>query len=236
MAEVVQGLRKSQKKGREKGEGGRGNNNGHFPPPASQFKVVVVSNNRRVEKDVDTREDGLAKIAALADRGIHGELVEVQPRRHVWDNYEYLLPPDVVVHRPYRQLTLEDPKWKLIVIAKRKRHIYFPLSWERAKQKREEAIAKGFKAAVVHRLWGNFEPKGEGELGQLWCGYCRSWRWFRVDQDDPIYGPREIPSCSWCGISVINYWVVYWNGDQINRKQRSRASIRRRRNRLYKRT
>jgi hypothetical protein len=153
-------------------------------------------------------------------------------QRRVSDNYDILLGTKTKVIRPNRILRTEDPPWKAIVFKDRIRIIKFPLTWEQAKTIRDKAKEAGLSAAITHRLHGNFAPKGQGQPGQLWCGYCRDWRFFKVLKSDPIFGPQAIPVCAYCLISVTNRWIAHWNGT-ISSRRRSRASIRR--NRLRRR-
>lgn len=151
-------------------------------------------------------------------------------QRTVQDNYELLFGKKTKIIRPQRRLRPTDGKWKLIVFLNGIRVIKYPLQWEEAKALYKKYKEKGLHVAVAHRTNGNYEPKGEGEPGQRWCGYCRSWRYFKVPKYG-VLGDQAIACCPYCGISENDYYIRLWNGEPTH-KRKSRASIRRRRQRV----
>jgi len=89
--------------------------------------------------------------------------------------------------------------------------------------------AQGVKAHLVWRTdSGTYPPPREikpmRDLGQLWCPYCRAWRWFAVPKFTPgapvcspewymnSYHRQSLKVCKWCTISMLDFWVCKANG------------------------
>lgn len=92
----------------------------------------------------------------------------------------------------------------------------------------KELKAQGIKAHIVWRTEaGTYPPPHEiremREGGQLWCPYCRTWRWFAVPKFTPnaevctdqwymnSYHRQSLKVCKWCTISILDFWVCKAN-------------------------
>lgn len=106
-----------------------------------------------------------------------------------------------------------------------------------------QAKDNGMKAHLVGRIETSLYPRGDirehRQNGEMWCPYCRTWRFFTV----PKYHPRAefgtepwfdntnyrqgIKRCNWCHVNELDWWICNANGTFAE----ARASKRRKRGR-----
>lgn len=123
----------------------------------------------------------------------------------------------------------EFPRWKLIIFHKGKKHIKFYWDPKEAQEIQKQLEEKGVKSHVVCRRFPKFPPKGEPEdPDQLWCPYCRRWRFFAVPKGRDPFTSLEIRCCRWCDISEDDSQVKNYNGTWQGRANRKRRRKRRR--------
>lgn len=126
------------------------------------------------------------------------------------------------------------PRWKIVVFRRKDgklervvKDVRDPkLALEKVKELNER---EGIKAHVVCKRFPKFPPKGEPEdSDQLWCPYCRRWRWFRVPKNRSPFTALEVLCCPWCFISEDDFFVKQFNGTWEGRKNRRRRAKRKR--------
>lgn len=103
-------------------------------------------------------------------------------------------------------------KWKIITFSTegRKEHWYNGNPEKVAEKIKEMNDLPGVKAHLVSRIHA-YRPRGVGERGQLWCPYCRRWRWFsRKELSLDRVGYVSVV-CQWCHISDDDYYVKKFN-------------------------
>lgn len=102
---------------------------------------------------------------------------------------------------------------------------------------------KGIKAHIVGRTSTSLYPQGDilehRGNGEMWCPYCRAWRFFTVPKYHPHadFGTEPwfdntnyrqgIKRCNWCHVNELDWWVCNANGTFAE----ARASKRRKRGR-----
>lgn len=109
----------------------------------------------------------------------------------------------------------------------------------------EQLREKGIKAHVASRNGMGLKhyPVGRPEdESQLWCPYCRRWRWFKIPSLKRhveigstewmlnSFHNQEIRICAWCCISELDFHVKRANGlsDLQGKRRRNRSKRRRR--------
>lgn len=144
----------------------------------------------------------------------------------------------------------ESPAWKLVVFHNKQRKEFLVVDPKKGLQKVKQLAERGVKAHLVSRrkaYWPKLNTSVEKHTakqaladGMLWCPYCRRWRWFTIPKYRPnaefgsihwilnSYVNQELRCCSWCLISVDNFYVKQINGEEVALGRRSRARRRRR--------
>lgn len=122
--------------------------------------------------------------------------------------------------------------------------VIHPTHLREAATKVKELKAKGVKAHLVYRTDRSKYPAPDEieehrEAGELWCPYCRAWRWFTVPKFKPdadfgtedwfmnSFHRQEIRVCQWCHMSVSDFYVRRANGFSIGETTRRRRKKRR---------
>lgn len=118
----------------------------------------------------------------------------------------------------------ETPRWKLIIFHKGKRVVKLVSDPRKAQAKVKELAERDIKAHVVCRRFPKFPPKGQPEHpDQLWCPYCRRWRYFAVPKHPGVHRDLGIACCKWCLVSENDGYVKGYNGTWNGRVKRSRG-------------
>ena len=124
-----------------------------------------------------------------------------------------------------------SPRWKLVYFLKnekgkliRKEKLVWDPKSEGVKKVLHVFEVRGIKAHLVCRRLPQFPPKGEREdEDQLWCCYCRRWRFFAVPKKKCVQRTIGLRLCKWCGISEEEFYIVKYN-NLWNRAPRKRKS------------
>lgn len=121
----------------------------------------------------------------------------------------------------------ELPRWKIVVFRRNKetgklerieKTVRDP---KKGQEKVKELAERGIKSHIVCRRFPKFAPKGEPEDDdQLWCPYCRRWRYFAVPKKREPFTSLEIRCCKWCWISEDDAYVKTFNGTWEGRRSR----------------
>ena len=141
---------------------------------------------------------------------------------------------------------LERARFKLVIFHGGKRIEKLVVS-KQTLETYHELRRRGVKIAVVSRVqgyWPKNRDPGPEVAGQLWCPYCRTWRWFDIpDSRDPskyppmsegwmdalhrnVLNSTETPWCKWCHISLADFAVKQMNDmwGWAPRKRRARRT------------
>lgn len=147
--------------------------------------------------------------------------------------------------------------WTLIVFYNGKKRKHYRVADPKKSSKLATVLTKrGHKAHLIcsnHILDGYEYPPAKHsvdlwEAGMLWCPYCRRWRWFAVPrsfkdhslfEDSPqgmmnTWNHLGIKCCTWCLISVEDWYVKRANG-LFGQEQRKPKRSRKRKSRFARR-